>query len=123
MTLIINAGSSIGKPGDGWTNTYETARKNAGDWLDQMHAEGMTDVQLLDGSTESEGRWVFTFRHSVTGTTVKLETHGIDDVEAYERQHIFSPRIYWDGSSTSNPKLEDFAAPGFVAVRTFRRED
>ena len=92
-------------------------------WLARMHADGMTDVELLDGSTGREGRWVFTFRHAVTGTTVELETHGIDSTEAYERQYIFTPKVYWNGSSTSEPELEHFAAPGFVAVRTFRQED
>lgn len=119
--LIINPGSHIGEPGNGWTNTAETARSHAADWLLQLHRDGMTDVELLEGSTGSEGRWVFSFRHAVTGTTVKLETHGIDDVEAYERQHIFAPRVYWNGSSLAEPELEHFAAPGFAAVRTFRR--
>jgi hypothetical protein len=122
MTLIINPGSHIGKPGEGWTNTYETARAEAERWLARMHADGMAGVELADGATERDGRWVFTFRHAVTGTTVELETHGIDNVEAYERQHIFAPRIYWNGSSTSDPELEHFAAPGFRAVRTFVAE-
>ena len=128
MPVLINPGSRISGPGEGegWTNTYETARAYAEQWLAQMHGEGMTDVELLDGTTEREGRWVgrwvFTFRHPVTGKTVELETHGIDDTDAYERQHTFAPRIYWNGSSTANPQLEHFAAPGFVAVRTFKQE-
>ena len=122
MTLIINPGSRIGEPGEGWTNTYETARGYAENWLAKMHAEGMTDVELLDGATEREGRWAFTFRHAVTGAIVKLEIHGIDNVSAYEKRHLFAPRVYWDGSSTSNPELENFTAPGFMAVRTFKRE-
>jgi len=117
--MIINPGSRIGEPGEGWTNTSETARSHAADWLTKMHADGMTDVELLDGVTECEGRWVFAFRHAVTGTVVKLEMHGIDNVQAYEKKHLFAPRIYWDGSSTSNPELEHFAAPGFAPVRTF----
>lgn len=120
MTIIINPGSRIGGPGDGWTNTYETARAEAGRWLARMHADGMTGVELLDGATEREGRWVFTFRHAVTGTTVELEVHGIDNMEAYERQYIFPPKMYWNGSSISEPELEHFAAPGFTVVRTFK---
>ena len=120
--LIINPGSHIGEPGEGWTNTCETARAEAGRWLARMHAEGMTDVVLLDGSEEREGRWLFTVRHAITRATATLETHGIDDVGAYEKQHLFAPRVYWNGSSCSNPELENFAAPGFVAVRTFKRE-
>ena len=123
MALIINPGSRIGEPSAGWTNTEATARGEAERWLPRIHADGMTDVELLDGSTEHEGRWVFSFRHKVTGTVVKLETHGIDGMAAYEKEHIFSPRIYWNESSTSNPELEHFAAPGFVALRTFAAED
>lgn len=118
--LLINPGSHIGEPGEGWTNTCETARAEAERWLAEMHESGMADVELLDGSTEREGRWTFTFRHKVTGTVVELETHGIDDVQAYERQHVFCPRIYWNGSSTANPKLEHFKAEGFEPVRTYR---
>lgn len=120
--LIINPGSRIGEPGEGWTNTRETARGYAEHWLARMHGEGMTDVELLDGTTEREGRWVFTFRHAVTGATATLDIHGIDGVRAYEKRHLFAPRVYWNGSSCSNPELENFAAPGFTAVRTFKRE-
>ena len=123
MTVLINPGSDIGEPGNGWTNTEATARDEAERWLAGMRADGITDVELADGATEREGRWVFTFRHAVTGTTVTLETHGIDDIRAYQKDHIFAPRIYWNGSSTSNPELEHFAAPGFLAVRTFKRDD
>jgi hypothetical protein len=49
-----------------------------------------------------------------------LEHHGIDDLQAYEKQHIFTPRVYWDGSSCANPKIEDFAAEGFEPVITYR---
>ena len=119
--LIINPGSHIGEPGEGWTNTHETARASAGDWLAKMHGEGMTDVELIDGATECEGRWVFTFRHAVTGASVHLEIHGIDNTDAYERRHTFAPRVYWNGSITADPQLEDFAAPGFAPVRTFKR--
>jgi hypothetical protein len=125
--MIINPGSRIGEPGDGWTNTFEEARAEAGRWLTRMHASGMTDVQLLDGAhpdadMEGDGRWVFTFRHTVTGVTAELATHGIDDTAAYERQHIFAPRVYWNGSSTAEPELENFAAPGFALVRTFKTQ-
>src|ERR1035441_7477049 len=104
MTMIINPGSHIGGPGEGWTNTVETARATAVYWLSTMRATGMTDVGLLDGETEREGRWVFTFRHAITGTTVELEIHGIDNVAAYEKKHIFAPRAYWNGSSTSEDR-------------------
>lgn len=122
-SLIINPGARIGQPGNGWTNTLAKARAEAGEWLSRMHAEGMTDVVLLgDAEDTGDGRWRFTFRHAVTGTAVHLDTHGIDDLDAYRRQHLFDPRVYWNGSSTAEPRLEDFAAPGFVLVRTFAPE-
>lgn len=82
----------------------------------------MTDVELLPGSVvgvEDKGRWVFTFRHKVTGTEVQLEIHGIDDLDAYRKQYLFDPKIYWRGSSCAEPELEDFAAEGFKPLRTF----
>lgn len=124
MTLIINPGSRIGETQQGWTNTEEKARAEAAKWLSNMHAEGMTDVELLDGCTDDgEGRWRFAFRHKVTGALVYLDTHGIDDMDAYLARCIFPPRVYWNGSSSSDPKLDDFAAPGFVPVKTFKASE
>jgi hypothetical protein len=122
VTLIVNAGSRVASSGGGWTNTYQAARAEAERWLERMHAEGMTDVVLLDDAEEAGGCWRFTYRHTVTGVSVRLETPGIDDLAAYQKEHIFPPRIYWNGSSSGNPQLDDFAAPGFAPVRTFRQE-
>ena len=112
--MLINPGSRISEPGEAWTNTYEIAQATARYWLTTMHANGMTDVELLDGTREREKLWVFTFRHAVTGTTVELETrhrqHG--GLRTPVRLHA---KVYWNGSSTANPELDDFAAPGFVA--------
>lgn len=122
--VIINPGSGgVAAQGDGWANTAEGAQREAQEWLERIHAEGMTDVELLPEVTESGGRWTFSFRHQITGTVVTLETHGIDNLDAYRKEHIFAPfgpRVYWRGDSSAEPKLEDFAAQGFVAVRTFR---
>lgn len=119
--MIVNPGSRMaGNAGKGWTNTYEKAREVAERWLAQMHADGLTDIVLLDGAEEYEGRWRFTFRHTVTGVEQVLETHGIDNLDAYERQYLFPPRIYWRGSSVADPSLEDFAADGFEPVKTYR---
>jgi hypothetical protein len=121
MGIVVNPGARLGdaQAATGWTNTYATARAAAEEWLAKMYAEGIADVELIAADeTEREGRWTFTCRHSVTGVEAELETHGIDDVAAYERQHIFAPRIYWCGSSTGSPSLSDFAAPGYVM--TFR---
>ena len=121
--VLINPGSRIGGAPHGWTNTPETARAEAEKWLAGMREDGLVDVELLDEVVENEGRWRFGFRHTVTGTVVFLETHGIDDLDAYQRQHLFPPRVYWRGSSTAEPKLDDFAADGFEPVKTFRAKD
>lgn len=125
MTIIINPGSEIGhaEGAVGWTNTYEKALDWARDWHKSMvDDDGLRDVELIvpDPPIEGDGRWTFHFRHLVTDVTVTLHTHGIDDFDAYQRQCIFNPRVYWNGSSTATPLLADFAAPGFEKVSTFR---
>lgn len=118
--MIINPGSKIeAMSGDGWTNTVETARATAARWLRQMHESGMTEVELLPGEEAHEHRWRFRFRHTLTGTEVTLETHGVDDVGAYMREHVFTPRVYWHGSSSSDPSIKDFVAPGYRVHLTF----
>ena len=124
MTILINPGSGpVTEQGEGWTNTYEGAIAEAERWHQRMVDDGFGhDVELLsqDDPIERGGRWVFHFRHRVTGVVVELETHGIDDMDAYMRRHIFGARVYWNGSSCSSPELDDWAAPGFV--QTFRAE-
>lgn len=119
MVLMVNPGSKVRESGKGWTNTVELARREALEWLSRIHADGMTDVELLDGETQSDGRWVFTFRHKITGTEVKLETHGVDDLKAYMKENLAFPRVYWNGSSSADPEIQHFAAPGFVPHLTF----
>lgn len=120
--IIISPGSRITtNMGNGWSNTYDGAVKEAERWLQEMREDHITDVELvLPGRPGDPGRWVFGFRHTVTGVVVELETHGIDNYRAYEKEHIFGARVYWNGSSCSNPQIEDWAAPGFVAVKTYR---
>ena len=121
MPLIINAGSgAIPEAGDGWTNSHEGAVAHAREWHDRMIADGIQDVDLLLPGTPVAGRWVFGFRHRVTGVTVDLETHGIDDIVAYERDRIFAPKIYWNGSSVGEPDVADWLADGFEVVKTLR---
>jgi hypothetical protein len=122
--VIINPGSRIPtNMGDGWTNTYDGAVKEAERWLSEIHGDHIEDVELvLPGTPSERGRWVFGFRHKVTGVTVSLETHGIDDWRAYEKQCVFSPKVYWNGSSCGQPQVEDWAAPGFVAIKTYKPE-
>jgi hypothetical protein len=124
VSLIINPGSGPihSAAGTGWTNSEGVARATALGWWERMRADGIAHLELRADVEERDGRWVFGFRHTVTGVVVELETHGIDDEEAYRRDgHIFSPRVYWNGSSSTDPKVEDWAAPGFDLLKTFRR--
>jgi hypothetical protein len=121
--IVVNPGSHILADCGGWTNTYAGALAEARRWLDRMRDDGLAaDVELVvpDEPVERDGRWRFGFRHRVTGVTVVLETHGIDDLDAYRRQAVFEPRVYWRGSSSATPSLDDWAAPGFV--QTYRAE-
>ncbi|WP_067671748.1 hypothetical protein [Nocardia miyunensis] len=121
---IINAGSHIAptQPDEGWTNTREKAAQYAREWFwDQITRDGFTDIEFVDTGREDEGRWVFEVRHKITGVVVEIEQHGIDNLDAYRKRHLFTPRVYWNGSSSANPRLEDFAADGFEPVMTYRR--
>jgi hypothetical protein len=121
MSILINPGAHIGPADEGWTNTYEGALREAERWLERMREDGIgADIDLVIPAepVEHDGRWTFGFRHRVTGVTVELDTHGISDMAACTRRHIFGARVYWNGSSCSNPELEHWSAPGFVM--TFR---
>ena len=119
MTVIINPGSRIGGEPRGLTNTVEKAVEIARQWFDEMQQNGFTDIEIGEPGAEDDGRWPFMIRHLITGVEVKLLVHGIDDLDAYRRQYIFYPRIYWNGSSSAQPELDDFAAPGFAKAMTF----
>lgn len=119
MSVLINPGSHIGGEPQGWTNTIEGARRRAGEWLDRMRSDGFVDIEMVELGDEVDGRWLFMFRHTITGVEVPLRIHGIDDLDAYMRQYIFDPRVYWNGSSSAEPDLDDFAAPGFAKTMTF----
>ncbi|QQG96238.1 hypothetical protein HBE99_04685 [Mycobacteroides chelonae] len=121
MVVFINPGTRVNDAAVGWTNTYEKALANANDWLGRMRADGITDVAMTGDEAERDGRWMFTFTHQVTGVSVDLEIDGIDNMDAYKRKSLIAPRIYWNGSSTAEPSLDDFTADGFEPVQTFRK--
>lgn len=117
--FLINPGSTVTTSANGWTNTYETALKNAMAWLLNMEKQHITGVFIVasDGPN-AQGMWVFTFRHNVTGKTALLEIHGIDNLDAYLKQNVFHPRVYWNGSSSGEPKLTDFLRQGYeICIR------
>lgn len=125
MNMIINPGSgAVETSGEGWTNTHKQARVNAYEWFYKpMLEQGFTDIKVIDTKIERDGRWLFNFEHKITGKVVELEIHGIDNMEAYTKTHIFGSRVYWNGSSSSNPQLEQFAAEGYEPVMTYRKKD
>ena len=106
--VIINPGRSVSE------GTVEQARANADEWLERMRADGITGVYIDHDATRpceyGEARWVFTFRHEVTGATAELTIDGLTDDE--KRGLVFWPKVYWKGSSCSHPDLSDFLTDG-----------
>jgi hypothetical protein len=111
--------------GTGWTNSYAVAVINAQRWLKNMRTNGFRDVELvLPGKLCTDDGpgltlWAFEVRHTVTRVVVELQIHGVDNEPAYRRDMLGWPRVYWDGSSSSDPGLADFEASGFCKVQTF----
>jgi len=53
----------------------------------------------------------FYFTHKVTGKVATLKIHGFTKEQC--QKFILHPRVYWNGSSTANPKIEDWLDDGF----------
>lgn len=122
MSIIINPGSVIGKEEKGWTNTHAVALKYANEWFYKpMLDEGFEDIEMIDPNEEVDGRWKFIFKHKITGVEIELEVHGIDNLEAYQKQYIFQPKTYWNGSSCSSPEIKEFKKEGFKPVITYKK--
>lgn len=100
MGMIINAGSE-NKGG-----TVEESLVIANEYLEQLHSNGFVDVELMPEVEVRDGLWCYTFRHAVTGKTATLDTHGFTEDECHK--FMFRPRIYWNGSSSSEPTIEDW---------------
>lgn len=99
MAFIINPGSE-NKGG-----TFTQANANAEKWLKQIHEEGFPEV-TMEFHGKQDGSFIFHFTHAVTKIKVELSIHGFTDEEA--AVFVFRPRVYWNGSSTANPKIEDW---------------
>lgn len=120
--IIINPGSGpVAESGEGWTNSLTGAQTHARTWLRFLGNQGIRDIELVPGEEYTgDGRWRFRFRHAVTGACVDLDTHGIDNEPAYAREYVFAPRVYWNGSSSSTPEIENWLVDGFEVVKTLR---
>lgn len=121
--ILINPGSGdIPDKGVGWTNTLEQSAIHCKNWfVKPMRKEGLVDIRVkLESKDSVDGRWTYTFTHKITGISLELDIHGIDNLEAYQKENIFSPRVYWNGSSDATPILEDFSKDGFEPVMTYK---
>lgn len=105
MGMIINAGSE-NKGG-----TLKQATLNAEKWLSNIHSEGFKEVEMKFVEKLKDGDWLFHFTHPTTKKVATLMTHGFSDEEC--KRFIFSPRVYWNGSSTADPTIEDWLEDGY----------
>lgn len=108
MKMIINPGSEIP------VGEVDIAIQNAVKWLNATNQNGVHDI-VLDCKPcgyDGKGRWDFRFTHRITGVVKELTIHGLTDEEVKKLQ--FFPRVYWDGSSTADPKNEDFLKEGYA---------
>lgn len=107
MNIIINPGSE-NKGG-----SFKQALINANEWLEEIVKE-YPEVTMTthEDRCGDDGNWNFTFTHGVTKKQVILEIHGFTKEEC--KQFIFHPRVYWNGSSTADPKIEDWLADDYT---------
>ena len=105
MATIINAGSE-NKGG-----TFEQAKINAEKWLKNIHEEGFLEVEMTFVQLYEDGDFQFDFKHKITQKVVSLVIHGFTEEEC--QKFTFHPRVYWNGSSTADPKIEDWLNEGF----------
>lgn len=109
-----------------WTNTYEGAIRNATRWHELMPRSGIGDTELVlpfqpEPAGTGKGWWRFHVRHTITGVERELLMHGVDDFEAFFAELNYTPAEIWNERTAGVPRLEDFAARGFLA--TFRAAD
>ena len=72
--LLINPGSEV------VGGTFEDAKKEAARLLQCIKDDGITDVVLLADYREEEGRFQFTYKHTVTGKTGEWDITGLEHV-------------------------------------------
>lgn len=113
--MIINPGSE-NKGG-----TFERALEIAKEWHEEILKE-YPEVTMTDHEIKlDDGDWEFRFTHSKTGKTVILQTHGFTKEEC--ENFIFHPRIYWNGSSTGEPKIEDWLTDEFTYIIKYEKKE
>lgn len=104
--LIINPGSE-NKGG-----TLKQAKLNAAKWLRSIRADGFKEVEMKFVGKDDFGDFKFEFKHKVTKKVATLDIHGFTKKQC--EKFTFHPRCYWQGSSTADPKIEDWLGDGFT---------
>jgi len=112
--LIINPGSE-NKGG-----TFEQALENAYGWLENIIKEYPEVKMTTHENRLNDGDWEFKFTHGVTGKQVNLQTHGFTEEQC--EKFVFHPRVYWDGSSTADPKVEDWLTDDYTYRIIYERK-
>lgn len=105
-TMIINPGSE-NKGG-----TFKQALINAKEWEDLIKKEYPEVKMTTNEDRCGDGDWNFKFTHGVTGKCVELQIHGFTKEEC--KAFTFHPRVYWNGSSTADPKIEDWLTDDYT---------
>lgn len=115
MGIIINAGS------ENTGGTLEQAKINAEIWLKAIHEKGFLDVEMsFVEQLEENANFLFHFTHKVTKKVATLETHGFTRDQC--KEFVFYPRSYWNGSSCSEEKVEDWLADGYKYKIVYYKE-
>lgn len=112
--LIINPGSE-NKGG-----TFEQALTNAYEWLESVVKEFPEVKMTTHENRLGDGDWNFIFTHTITGKQVDLQIHGFTKKEC--EKFIFHPRVYWNGSSTADPKIEDWLSDDYTYRIIYERK-
>jgi hypothetical protein len=105
MTVILMNPGSENKGG-----TTAQAKRNAVKWLKRIHKEFPEVIMNLKGKDDF-GDWEFEFQHLITKKKAILAIHGFTKTEC--KNFTFKPRVYWNGSSTSEPSITDWLPRGW----------
>jgi hypothetical protein len=112
--ILINPGSE-NKGG-----TFKQALENAYEWLKEIREE-YPEVRMTTHENKLErGDWNFRFTHGITGKQIDLQIHGFtkDECEGF----MFHPRVYWNGSSTADPRIEDWLTDDYTYRIVYERK-
>lgn len=112
--IKINAGS------ENTGGNFENAKKWANEWLENIRKH-CPEIEMRFVEKTDSGNFLFKFRHPVTGVEASLETHGFTEEEYHS--FTFPPRVYWNGSSTAEPKAEDWLKEGFSLRFVYEKDE